>query len=171
MLPRTDTVLSLLPLRSAHPDHGAAVRILNSPSPLASLPFLPFFLLSDRCCLESSMLSRVFVRFHCTIGTNPDLPTEIMDQHGYLFIFFHGLIYPFHLFHSQPFYTSFHRALLSVFIIMPLYFFIKRRFQLGFTRSLVHFLIAERIISSVFPSLDGRPVLLSHVFFSMTVIW
>jgi hypothetical protein len=32
-------------------------------------------------------------------------------------------------------------------------------------------LIAERIVSSVFPFLDGGPVLLSHAFFRMTVIW
>jgi len=82
------------------------------------------------------------------------------------FIFCHGLIYPFHLFHSQPFYTSFHRAPFISIHNNATVLFHKTPFS---TR--VHFLIAERIISSVFPFLDGGPVLLSHVFFWMTVIW
>lgn len=147
MLPLTDTVLFLLPLRSAHPDHGAAVRTLNS---------LLFRLLLSHFCISYcspiavvlNLPSRVFVRFHCTIP-------------WISFHFFHGLIYPFHLFHSQPLYTSFHLA--SFISIHNIATVLSHKTPFS---TQVRFLIAERIISSVFPL-----VLLSHVFFWMTVIW
>lgn len=51
MLPRTDTVLSLLPLRRACPDHGAAVRILDSLPPSARFSPISAFLLALRSLL------------------------------------------------------------------------------------------------------------------------
>ena len=57
MLPLTDTVLSLLPLRSAHPDHGAAVRILNS--------LLVRLLLSHFCLTSCSPIAVVWNLLCC----------------------------------------------------------------------------------------------------------
>ena len=131
MLPRTDTVLSLLPLRRACLDHGAAVRILDSLSQSALL---------SHFCLSSCSPIVVVWNFLCCRAFSFDslvawIPTDYRprswtDHQGYHFFFFYGLIYSFDLFCSQLFLYLFRRA---PFISIPniaTVLFHKRRFQL-----------------------------------------